>query len=279
LSCAVEAARVDCALEAAGSRPHERKRHEPRRTSRRRTTDAARADAARPTRTADAAQPTPREPKQHYRSRTTKPHEPRAAQAEAARGRSVQEAAAKREAVLRAIDDSGRRGRQARCSCAPVTLRVPTSLQALRFARTPTRAHHTRKPGAVRFQLNRRSTWSAKRQADPHRSPRHSGRSQRRLRGVGDLRQIHGVPAIDEALRRIVQSQSPTRCSRRPGPRVSDVIEIRRTWHFDMAIRCTDVAGAQQGAPLSLTGSELTGNISRLYDCGDERSKTWLVKN
>jgi hypothetical protein len=45
------------------------------------------------------------------------------------------------------------------------------------------------------------------------------------------------VAEIDEAIRRIVQSQLPY-----PGfppglAREYDVIEIRRTWHFDMAIR------------------------------------------
>ena len=46
-----------------------------------------------------------------------------------------------------------------------------------------------------------------------------------------------GVPEIDEAVRRIVQSQVPyTRFS--PAlAREFDVVEIRRTWRFDSAIR------------------------------------------
>ncbi|HPO19888.1 MAG TPA: TonB family protein, partial [Rubrivivax sp.] len=46
-----------------------------------------------------------------------------------------------------------------------------------------------------------------------------------------------GVPEIDEAVRRIVQSQAPYL----PFPpgllRDFDVIEIRRSWHFDSAVR------------------------------------------
>ena len=46
-----------------------------------------------------------------------------------------------------------------------------------------------------------------------------------------------GVPAIDEAIRRIVQSQAPYPAFPPGLLREYDVIEIRRTWHFDMAIR------------------------------------------
>ncbi|MBC7940768.1 MAG: TonB family protein, partial [Chitinophagaceae bacterium] len=46
-----------------------------------------------------------------------------------------------------------------------------------------------------------------------------------------------GVPQIDEAVRRIVQSQLPYP-SFPPGLASEfDVVEIRRTWYFDMAIR------------------------------------------
>jgi outer membrane biosynthesis protein TonB len=46
-----------------------------------------------------------------------------------------------------------------------------------------------------------------------------------------------GVPAIDEAIRRIVQSQAPYQQFPPSLAREYDVIEIRRTWYFDMAIR------------------------------------------
>jgi len=46
-----------------------------------------------------------------------------------------------------------------------------------------------------------------------------------------------GVAEIDEAIRRIVQSQLPYTPFPPGLAREFDVIEIRRTWHFDMAIR------------------------------------------
>ena len=49
--------------------------------------------------------------------------------------------------------------------------------------------------------------------------------------------QSSGVPAIDEAIRRIVDSQKPYRVFPPGLAREWDVIEIRRTWYFDMAIR------------------------------------------
>jgi TonB family protein len=49
--------------------------------------------------------------------------------------------------------------------------------------------------------------------------------------------QSSGVAAIDEAIRRIVDSQKPYQVFPAALAREYDVIEIRRTWHFDMAIR------------------------------------------
>ena len=46
-----------------------------------------------------------------------------------------------------------------------------------------------------------------------------------------------GVAAIDEAIRRIVDSQKPYPVFPPALAREWDVIEIRRTWYFDMAIR------------------------------------------
>ncbi len=45
------------------------------------------------------------------------------------------------------------------------------------------------------------------------------------------------VPEIDDAIRRIVQSHAPYQAFPRGLAREYDVIEIRRTWHFDSAIR------------------------------------------
>ena len=46
-----------------------------------------------------------------------------------------------------------------------------------------------------------------------------------------------GVPAMDEAVRSIVQSLANYQAFPPALERDYDVIEIRRTWHFDMSIR------------------------------------------
>lgn len=46
-----------------------------------------------------------------------------------------------------------------------------------------------------------------------------------------------GVAEVDEAIRRIVQSQVPFQAFPPNLAREFDVIEVRRTWHFDMAVR------------------------------------------
>ena len=49
--------------------------------------------------------------------------------------------------------------------------------------------------------------------------------------------QSSGVAAIDEAIRRIVDSQKPYQAFPPDLAREYDVIHIRRTWYFDVAIR------------------------------------------
>jgi TonB family protein len=46
-----------------------------------------------------------------------------------------------------------------------------------------------------------------------------------------------GVPAIDDAIRRIIHNQMPYLPFQPALSREYDVIEIRRTWHFDTGIR------------------------------------------
>jgi len=46
-----------------------------------------------------------------------------------------------------------------------------------------------------------------------------------------------GVVGIDEAIRRVIESQNPYQAFPPNLAREYDVIEIRRTWHFDTAIR------------------------------------------
>ncbi len=49
--------------------------------------------------------------------------------------------------------------------------------------------------------------------------------------------QSSGVPALDEAIRRVVDSQKPYQAFPPGLAREYDVIMIRRTWYFDTAIR------------------------------------------
>ena len=46
-----------------------------------------------------------------------------------------------------------------------------------------------------------------------------------------------GVPEVDEAIRRIVQSHAHYQAFPPALARDYDVVEIRRTWHFDVAVR------------------------------------------
>ncbi|MBS1131231.1 MAG: pentapeptide [Proteobacteria bacterium] len=46
-----------------------------------------------------------------------------------------------------------------------------------------------------------------------------------------------GVPAIDDAVRRIIEAHAPYQPFQPALARDFDVVEIRRTWHFDSAIR------------------------------------------
>jgi TonB family protein len=62
------------------------------------------------------------------------------------------------------------------------------------------------------------------------------------LRSDGSVEAVNfvrssGVPALDDAIRRIVQGLAPYSAFPPALAREFDVIEIRRTWIFDMAIR------------------------------------------
>jgi outer membrane biosynthesis protein TonB len=46
-----------------------------------------------------------------------------------------------------------------------------------------------------------------------------------------------GVAEVDETIRRIVQSHVPYPAFPPALAREYDVVEVRRTWHFDMAIQ------------------------------------------
>jgi len=160
-----------------------------------------------------------------------------AAQANAA----AQEAAAKREERLRAIgrqldEESARRD-------AATARQSPSTSSARRyrlFGRTDPNAELIlyAEAWARKIQLN--MTFDMVRDAakQPHTDPvvTVAIRSDGSVESVTFVKSS-GVPALDEAIRRVVQSQAPYEAFPQGLTREFDVIEIRRTWYFDVAIR------------------------------------------
>ena len=170
-----------------------------------------------------------------------------AARQEAARVEAAQQAAARREAALRAIGrqlDEEAAKREAASTAAGLPSRLaPSSSGARRgrlFGRTDSNAELVlyAEAWARKIQLN--MTFDMVRDAAkrPHTDPLVTVA----VRSDGSVESVtfvmsSGVAEIDEAIRRIVHSQVPYP-SFPPGLASEfDVIEIRRTWHFDMAIR------------------------------------------
>jgi hypothetical protein len=167
-----------------------------------------------------------------------------AARVEAARVEVAQEAAARREAALRAI------GRQldeeaARREAATAAARLlPSSSSARRywlFGRTDPNAELIlyAEAWSRKIQLNV-TTFDMVREAakQPHTDPLVTVA----IRSDGSVESVtfvlsSGVAAIDEAIRRIVDSQKPYQVFPPGLAREWDVILIRRSWHFDTAIR------------------------------------------
>ena len=162
-----------------------------------------------------------------------------AARQEAAR----REAAEKREAVLRAI------GRQldeeaARREAASVAARqLPLSSGARRgrlFGRTDPNAELVRYAEAWSRKIELNMTFDMVREAakQPHRNPLVTVA----IRSDGSIESVtfvltSGVPAIDEAILRVIESQKPYQAFPPGLASEFDVIEIRRSWYFDVAIR------------------------------------------
>ena len=166
-----------------------------------------------------------------------------AARVEAARVEVAQEAAARREATLRAI------GRQldeeaARRDAATVAARLaPSSSSARRyrlFGRTDPNAELILYAEAWSRKIQLNLTFDMVREAakQPHTDPLVTVA----IRSDGSVESVtfvlsSGVAAIDEAIRRILDSQKPYQAFPPGLAREFDVIEIRRTWYFDTAIR------------------------------------------
>jgi hypothetical protein len=165
---------------------------------------------------------------------------------EAARVEVAQDAAAKREAALRAIgrqlDEEAAR-REAATVAARLSPSAPSWSPARRYrlwGRTDPNADVILYAEAWSRKIQLNMTFDMVREAakQPHTDPMVTVA----IRSDGSVESVtfvlsSGVPALDEAIRRVVHSQTPYQVFP-PGLAAEfDVIEIRRTWYFDVAIR------------------------------------------
>lgn len=165
-----------------------------------------------------------------------------AARVEAARLEAAQAVEA-REARLRAIgrqlDEEAAR-RDAATAAARQSPTVSSARRGRLFGRSDANAELVQyaETWSRKIQLN--MTFDMVREAarQPHTDPvvTVAVRSDGSVESVSFVRSS-GVPAIDEAIRRIVHSQANYPPFQPALAREYDVVEIRRTWHFDMAIR------------------------------------------
>ncbi|MBL8349887.1 MAG: TonB family protein, partial [Burkholderiaceae bacterium] len=166
---------------------------------------------------------------------------------EAARQEAAKAEAARREAVLRAIgrqlDEEAARRDAASAAAGQPAGPAPSSSGARRarlFGRADANAELIlyAEAWARKIQLN--MTFDMVRDAvkRPHTDPLVTVaiRSDGSVESVSFVRSS-GAAEIDDAIRRVVQSQLPYPAFPPALAREFDVIEIRRSWHFDMAIR------------------------------------------
>jgi len=170
-----------------------------------------------------------------------------AARQEAARVAAAKEAEDRREAVLRAIgrqlDEEAARREAASTAASPPSRLAPSSSGARRgrlLGRTDPNAELIQYAEAWARKIQLNMTFDMVREAAkrPHTHPLVTVA----IRSDGSVESVtfvlsSGVAEIDEAIRRIVQSQGPYPPFPPELAREFDVVEIRRTWYFDMAIR------------------------------------------
>ena len=173
-----------------------------------------------------------------------------AARLAAARLTDAQAAAESREAKLRAIgrqlnEEADRRDAAAAAAAARQSpSALPSSLSTARrgrlFGRTDANAELVlyAEAWSRKIQLNMGFDMVREAARQPHTDPLVTVaiRSDGSVESVSFVRSS-GVAAIDEAIKRIVLSQANYPAFQPALAREYDVIEIRRTWHFDMAIR------------------------------------------
>ena len=168
------------------------------------------------------------------------------ARAQAARLADKQAEADKREERLRAIgrqlnEEADRRdAREAREAAALRSTSASTVRRGRLFGRSDSNAELILYAEAWSRKIQLNMTFDMIREAvkQPHADPLVTVaiRSDGSVEAITFVRSS-GVPAIDEAIRRIVQSQANYQAFSPVLLLDYDVVEIRRTWHFDMAVR------------------------------------------
>ncbi|NRF65467.1 cell envelope integrity protein TolA [Aquincola sp. S2] len=171
-----------------------------------------------------------------------------AARQEAARVQAAEDDNARREAARRAmgrqLDEEAAARREAAAKEAPPTSNLPYSWSSARrgrlFGRTDPNAELVLYAEAWARKIHQNMTIDMVREAArrPHIDPVVTVA----IRRDGSVESVtfvvsSGVPEIDDAVRRIVQSQTPYQAFSPALAHDFDVIEIRRTWHFDVAVR------------------------------------------
>ena len=170
-----------------------------------------------------------------------------AARTEAARIDAAQATAAKREALLRAIgqqlnEEADRRDAASAAArlAAPLAPSPASARRGRLLGRSDPNAELVlyAEAWSRKIQLNRGFDLVRDLAKQPHTDPLVTValRSDGSVESVTFVR-ASGVAALDDAIRRIVHSQAPYPAFPPGLARDFDVIEVRRTWYFDMAIR------------------------------------------
>ncbi len=173
-----------------------------------------------------------------------------AARAELARPDPVKEAAARREAALKAIGrqlnaEAARRDAAAangasspRSSSLPLSVSSPRRGRLFGYDDPNTELLLYADAWTRKIVLNQTFEMAREAARQPHVDPLVTVaiRSDGSVESVSFVRSS-GVPALDEAIRRIIRSQEHYAEFSPALAREYDVVEIRRTWQFDSAIR------------------------------------------
>lgn len=162
---------------------------------------------------------------------------------EAARLAAAREEEERREARLRAIgrqlDDEARQ-REAAAAGSKLPLSLSTARRIKLWARTDPNVELVQYAEAMarKIQMNTPAETVRDLARRPHVDPvvTLAIRSNGSVEGV-TIVVSSGVPEIDAAIPRIVQSHAPFQMFPQGLARQADVVEIRRTWYFDVAVR------------------------------------------